>query len=49
MSDGRFFIGDAGDLCSSGSNLHLHALLLLHEEMVNAAQDDALRRYFWEP
>lgn len=43
MSNKNLGAGARGDVCSSGAHLHLHDLLLLHEEVADTSQNDALR------
>lgn len=43
VSNKNLGAGARGDVCSSGAHLHLHDLLLLHEEVANTSQNDALR------
>lgn len=43
MSNENLSAGARGDVCSSGAHLYLDDLLLLHEEMADTSQNDALR------
>lgn len=43
VPDENLGAGARGDVRPAGAHLHLHDLLLLHEEMADAPQDDALK------
>lgn len=45
MSNSRIAIGDASYLRSSSSRLHVYNFLLLHEEMADTPQNDALKHF----
>jgi len=44
VSNKNLGAGARGDVCSFGAHLHFHDLLLLHEEVANTSQNDALRK-----
>lgn len=43
MSNENFGASAGGDVCSPSAPLHFHDLLLLHEEMADTTQNDALK------
>lgn len=43
VSNENLGAGARGDVCSSGADLYLHDLLLLHEEVADTSQNDALK------
>lgn len=43
MSNENLGAGARGDVCSFGAHLYLHDLLLLHEEVADTSQNDALK------